>query len=146
MRTEYLVGTTLEPGFFRDEGGYHNEADWAARFPATLRFLFPPAPSAVLPVGPVGPSVLRQNAPNPFNPSTTIAFGLARQDAVLLRVFDVKGRPVKTLLDGDLYGESHHDTTWDGRDDADRDLPSGIYFYRLDAGEVAGVKRMVLRR
>ena len=83
---------------------------------------------------------LTQNYPNPFNPVTTIRFRLANAEAVTLRVFDALGREVATLLDGRPLSAGVHDI----RFDADG-LPSGVYLYRLEAGNAfARAKRMVL--
>ncbi len=82
--------------------------------------------------------------PNPFNPQTTIAFELGRRDAVSLRVFDVSGRLVRVLVDGEIYASGRHETVWNGRDDAGRQLASGAYFYRLEAGDFSETKRLVL--
>ena len=88
--------------------------------------------------------VLHAAAPNPFNPQTTIAFELPAHEAVSLRVFDVAGRLVKTMIDGEVYDQGHHEAVWNGRDDGGRQLASGTYFYRLETGEFSETKRMVL--
>jgi len=90
-------------------------------------------------------AALRQNAPNPFNPSTTITFSLAEGGAAELRVFDVRGRNLRVLAAGDLPA-GEHSVTWDGRDDDGRPVPSGIYFYKLRCGGFEGLQRMVLLR
>jgi len=82
--------------------------------------------------------------PNPFNPQTTIAFDLPGQATVSLRVFDVAGRLVKTLIGGEAYPSGRHETVWNGRDGVGRQMASGTYFYRLEAGEFQETKRMVL--
>jgi len=87
--------------------------------------------------------VLHQNAPNPFNPSTTIAFDLPQSGRARLVVFDVRGRQVRALVDGVLESGTHR-IVWDGRDGAGRRVGSGIYFYRLDAAQTASVRKMVL--
>jgi len=87
---------------------------------------------------------LRQNVPNPFNPSTTIAFEVPDGGAqVSLRVYDAAGRLVRTLVDG--YEPSGMRTmTWDGRDDEGRSMPSGIYFSRMTAPEFSEATKMIL--
>jgi len=88
---------------------------------------------------------LTQNVPNPFNPSTTIQFGLAAQGRMTISIYDVSGRLVRTLVDGPrsagLYKE-----TWDGRDSNGHAVASGVYFYRLRAGTFSETKKMVLTR
>jgi len=83
------------------------------------------------------------NYPNPFNPETVIRFGLAREDRVSIDVFSVKGQLVKTLVSG-VYGAGEHKVVWNGRDDLGRQVGSGVYFYRMCAGEYVGVKKMLL--
>jgi hypothetical protein len=86
---------------------------------------------------------LEQNSPNPFNPVTNIFFSISEKAEVRLHVYDVSGRLVKGLVDGwrepGVYSEA-----WDGRDDAGKQLPSGVYFYRLEAGKFVATKKMVL--
>ncbi len=94
------------------------------------------------PFEPMGQSTwlteLEQNYPNPFNPRTTISFALASESDVTLEVFDAAGRLVATLLDGSK-GVGRHTVDFD----ASR-LSSGVYFYRLRAGDFVQQKKMVL--
>lgn len=93
-----------------------------------------------------GPSGLLPPAPNPFNPATTInwfladAGGLARLD-----IHDTAGRRVRTLVDGWRESGAHR-TAWDGRDDAGRALPSGVYLCRLAAAGRVSSQRLVLAK
>lgn len=89
---------------------------------------------------------LHQNAPNPFNPRTAIAFTLGEAAPVTLRVYDVGGRLIATLLDGAEFGPGRHETTWDGRDGAGRAVAAGTYFYRIDAKGSSESRPMVLVR
>ncbi len=82
--------------------------------------------------------LLAQNVPNPFNPTTTISFDLPVESHVTLVVFDVAGRRVATLAD-EWRGAGPHSVRFDASS-----LSSGIYFYRLTAGNVVEQKRMVL--
>jgi len=86
---------------------------------------------------------LEQNVPNPFNPSTTIAFTLREAGEVTLAVYDATGRRVRTLVSGRREARSY-DVAWDGRDDAGTRVASGVYFYRLTAGSFTQTKKMVL--
>ena len=88
--------------------------------------------------------VLGQNIPNPFNPQTTIAFDLPSEMLVSLRVYDVSGRLVDVLVDGEMAQQGRNEVVWRGRDQAGRLLPSGTYFYRLEAGGFSETKRMML--
>ncbi|MCE5269711.1 T9SS type A sorting domain-containing protein [bacterium] len=88
-------------------------------------------------------SALYQNAPNPFNPSTCIRFSLEAAGMVRLEVFDLGGRRVATLDAGERAAGTYS-VEWDGRDERGRDLPAGVYLYRLSAGGTAITRKMVL--
>jgi C1A family cysteine protease len=88
---------------------------------------------------------LAQNFPNPFNPATTIAYELPDKCPVRLSVYDVAGRLVRVLVDGNIPA-GRHETAWDGTDRAGRTAASGIYFYRIDAGGTVITKKMALLR
>lgn len=105
-----------------------------------------PVPTGILPgAGPVT-FALRQNVPNPFNPATTIEYDVPRGGAdVTIAVFDVAGRLARTLVDG-FVAEGPQEVTWDGRNDAGRPLPSGLYFYRMTAAGFAETRKMVLMK
>src|SRR6185503_10415859 len=91
--------------------------------------------------GPAGR--LLQNRPNPFNPRTTIGFDLTRNGHVSLVVYDIQGRFVARLLDG-VATAGRNLVSWDGRDERGRSVSSGVYVYRLEAGELRASRRMVL--
>ncbi len=76
---------------------------------------------------------LRPGVPNPFRDETSIGFQIPSQDQVRLQVFDVQGRRVRTLIDGELEAGSHT-VQWDGRDERGRTAAAGLYFYRLQSG------------
>jgi len=86
---------------------------------------------------------LGQNYPNPFNPSTEISFSLPSASHVQLKVFNVLGQEVQTLADGHL-GAGQHVVTWNGKDAGGNQAASGVYFYRLDAGDVRETRKMML--
>lgn len=86
---------------------------------------------------------LEQNQPNPFNPSTRIVYHLAGDERVNLVVYDVSGKPVRTLVDRQQTAGSYN-VTWNGRDDRGRVSPTGVYFCRLTAGQFEQTRRMVL--
>jgi hypothetical protein len=88
---------------------------------------------------------LSQNYPNPFNPFTRMEFRLAARSHVLLRVYDVSGKPVRTLVD-EMRGVGAHSAVWDGNDDGGRPVASGVYVTRLVAeGKTAVCKNVLLR-
>ena len=89
---------------------------------------------------------LRANVPNPFNPSTTIAFDLPTPSSVTLRVHDLTGRVVRTLLDGASYGPGRHAVVWDGEGDAGRGVAAGLYLYRIETAAGSAARRMLLVR
>jgi hypothetical protein len=89
---------------------------------------------------------LDQNVPNPFNPVTTIGYSIPEEGRVALRVYDVTGRLVRTLVDGhQCAGVSQ--AIWRGNDNNGAPVASGVYFYRLSTeGEAAQTRKMVLLR
>jgi len=91
------------------------------------------------------PSVfeLSQNYPNPFNPTTVIRYSLSRRSSVEIRVFNVLGQEVKTLENG-LQSPGVYETTWDGTNRTGEKVASGIYFYRIKAGENVETRKMLL--
>ncbi len=90
---------------------------------------------------------LHQNEPNPFRGDTAIRFSLDRGEKVRLELFDVRGRLVRLLESGDeLRGEGDHQVIWDGRDNRGRPLPSGVYFYKLNAGGKQRARKAILMR
>ncbi len=88
--------------------------------------------------------ILHTASPNPFNPVTTIAFALPRQEAVTLRIFDLQGRLIRTLINHEARKEGRHAARWDGRDDTGRQAASGTYFYRLEAGNNTATGRLTM--
>lgn len=86
---------------------------------------------------------LAQNHPNPFNPSTRIAFSLAAPEPVSLKVFDMDGRLVRTLVEG-VQTAGDHETFWDGTDASGRRVASGTYLYRLQTAARVLSRTMVL--
>jgi hypothetical protein len=96
----------------------------------------------------VGPSVplvtaLEQNVPNPFSPETVIRFSLAERGHVSLKVYDVEGRPVRTLADGERAPD-RYEATWDSRGDDGGSVAPGVYFYKLEAPGYSRTMKMVL--
>lgn len=86
-----------------------------------------------------------QNHPNPFNPNTRIDFSLERSGPVEIAVFDVSGRRVATLHEGELGAGEHH-VNWDGRTDQGVAASSGVYLYVLDSPAGRLSRRMMLVR
>ncbi|MBW7996770.1 MAG: T9SS type A sorting domain-containing protein [Candidatus Glassbacteria bacterium] len=92
-------------------------------------------------------AALVQNYPNPFNPSTTIAYDIPDSETsgvkVQLRVFNVRGQVVKTLVDA-VKDAGHYVVQWDGNNDTGESVSSGVYFYRIKAGNFVSTRKMVL--
>jgi hypothetical protein len=86
---------------------------------------------------------LHQNYPNPFNPTTTLWFQISNHDRVILDIFDVGGKRVRRLVDSNLYPADYR-LSWNGRNDDGARVASGVYFYRLTAGDKSLTKKMVL--
>ena len=82
--------------------------------------------------------------PNPANPAATISFSLAQKGAVKLRIFDVSGRLVRTLVDEVLEAGEPHEVAWDGTSDSGRSVGSGVFFYQLDAPGYTSAKKLVI--
>ncbi len=81
--------------------------------------------------------------PNPFNPSTKLAFEMASAGHARLRVYDAAGRLVVTLVD-EHRSEGQHQVIWNGRDESGRMASTGVYLYRFDTGHFVETKRMTL--
>ena len=101
------------------------------------------APTAVLEQALPLATALAQNYPNPFNPETTIHFDLAGESGVSLRVFDMTGQVVRTLVRGSLPAGSYTEL-WDGRNEMGVKVGSGVYFYELQAGSFSSKRKMTL--
>lgn len=86
---------------------------------------------------------LEANYPNPFNPSTTIKYSLSATSNVKLVVYDVLGREVRTLVNGNMPAGSQS-VQWDGRDAKGNTVGSGVYFYKLTAGSFVSTKKMMM--
>lgn len=125
----------------RDEDGNVLDSVEAARARDVVTFV-PPAPSAQ-----PEDFALEQNYPNPFNPETRIEFSVpaGNRDLVRLRVYNLLGQVVRTLLQGPL-ASGRYAVTWDGRDDLGRLAASGVYLYTLEIGSRRISRRMTLLR
>ena len=86
---------------------------------------------------------LEQNYPNPFNPNTQISFTLSSPSTVRLDIFNITGQRVRTLVD-DRLEAGRHVVEWDGRSSDGRQVASGIYLYRMKAGDFVDAKKMTL--
>jgi hypothetical protein len=99
--------------------------------------VFPPNATLDLTIQPFSYS-LEPNYPNPFNPTTEIAYNLKAEGMVSIKVYDITGREVQTLING-LTSAGHHTVTFNGAS-----LPSGMYLCRMQAGDFVAVNKMLL--
>jgi hypothetical protein len=88
---------------------------------------------------------LNQNYPNPFNPTTIITFALPKSAFVSVKVYDVLGREVKTLLSDELSA-GNHAVEWRGDDNGGARASSGVYLYRITAADFVSTKKMILMK
>lgn len=88
---------------------------------------------------------LKQNYPNPFNPETTIQYELPRSASVKLRIYNLAGQRVATLVDEQQIPGAYS-VKWSGKDDFDRNVASGVYLYRLESKEFSQVGKLILLR
>ena len=88
-------------------------------------------------------NVTLSNYPNPFNPTTTISFSLPEDGNVELSIYNVKGQKVKTLTNEFLV-KGLHSIEWNGKDNNNKSVSSGIYFYKISAGKSTSMKKMLL--
>ncbi|MFA7057509.1 MAG: T9SS type A sorting domain-containing protein, partial [Candidatus Cloacimonadales bacterium] len=88
---------------------------------------------------------LLQNYPNPFNPETTIAFNVPNSGLVKLEVYNLKGQKVKTLINDNLIS-GKHSVVWNGRDNNNKHVASGVYFYRLKSDGNSQTNKMILMK
>lgn len=85
---------------------------------------------------------LAQNMPNPFNPATTISYEVPEAGAVKLVVYNLLGQQVRTLVNDNIEA-GYHTIAWDGADEFGRQVASGIYIYRMKAGDFNATRRMM---
>ncbi|MFC2085245.1 kelch repeat-containing protein [Bacteroidota bacterium] len=119
----------------------HSWGSWRAHLDNALEFFFPNYPSDVAEVKEIKTTfMLMQNYPNPFNPSTKIQYSIPKQSSVILKVFDVLGSEVATIVNKE-QPQGFYEVDFDGSN-----LSNGIYFYQLKAGDVLQTKKMILLR
>jgi hypothetical protein len=101
------------------------------------------APTGANNDSPAVPAALHPNHPNPFNPSTAIVYDIAQSGRVSLRIYDVRGRLVRTLVD-EFKSVGRHEAVWHGRNDSGESVSSGVYFVTMQAGVFSAVNKAVL--
>jgi hypothetical protein len=86
---------------------------------------------------------LGQNFPNPFNPTTQIKFSLPKESHVKIVVYNISGSVVATIVNGTM-STGYYTITWNGTNDGGEHVSSGVYLYRIQAGEFTAVRKMVM--
>lgn len=88
---------------------------------------------------------LMQNFPNPFNPETAISFRLSKPGNAILRIYNVDGQEIRVLTDGH-HQAGLHTFKWDSKDNQGAPVSSGVYLFRLQAGEFSQTRKMTILR
>ncbi len=86
-----------------------------------------------------------QSYPNPFNPETEIRFQLLKASHVVVKVFNLLGEEIRTLVEAESQA-GYHQVRWDGKDQNGNSVTSGVYLYQLQASNFSQVKKMILQR
>ena len=121
--SDYLYAATMSTGVYRSTISTTSVGEGANEQPSTYK--------------------LNQNYPNPFNPATTIAYQIPQTEFVTLKVYDILGREVATLVN-EAKPAGSYEVQFDSHSGEVRNLTSGIYFYQLNAGEYSDTKKMIL--
>lgn len=142
IRYSYVLTDFVAPGAdiyvaFRQHIG--NTAEEGGAFFLDLVEVAEQVTSVTMPDVSPGTFTLHQNYPNPFNPTTQIAFELPARAQVSVKVFDLRGQVVATLLDERSYPQGQHTIEFDASD-----LANGVYFYELQAAGAKVIRRMTL--
>ena len=90
-------------------------------------------------------NILSQNYPNPFNPETTIEYSLKEPGNICLEIYNIRGQKVRTLVN-EFKAVGYYNVIWEGTDDNDKNVASGIYFYQMKTKDYSTVKKMILLR
>jgi enterochelin esterase family protein len=118
----------------------HSWGSWRAHLDIALKYFFPITSDVKKEEIVPREFVLAQNFPNPFNPNTKIRYSIPHQSDVLIKVYDILGREVETLL-SEEKPSGIYEITWYAEN-----LPSGVYFYQIKAGDFVETKKMVLMK
>ncbi len=94
---------------------------------------------------PIYTTNLNSNYPNPFNPETTISYSVEKAGKVSIDVYNILGQKVKTLVN-DVKSQGNHTVVWNGQNDNNRNVASGVYFYKMRSGKFSKTKKMILMK
>ncbi|MCK5052603.1 MAG: T9SS type A sorting domain-containing protein [Candidatus Cloacimonetes bacterium] len=122
------------------------ETGWAVGYNGTIAHRFEPSsiPDEKILI-PSHEVTVHQNYPNPFNPTTTINYSLKENSKVSLNIYNIKGQKVKQLV-SDQFPSGQYSVIWNGTDDNNKSVSSGIYFYKLKSGDFEKTKKMLLMK
>jgi hypothetical protein len=87
---------------------------------------------------------LKQNYPNPFNPETTISYDLSGESVVTLKIYDISGQVIRSVVNNQAMSAGQYKSVWDGRDERGVKVASGVYFYQLQTENFIAKKKMTL--
>jgi len=120
------------------------DLDGTATRSSTVEMLLTPTNIAqqILPTA----NFLRQNFPNPFNPETTLSFDLKDDSVVTLKIYDMTGQVVRTLVNGQSFVAGAYQILWDAKNNNGQKVSSGVYLYQLKTGKFTSLKKMTLVR
>ena len=131
---EFMIGDLLPNGHYTT--GAYDRVDLMANVMGYFGKT-PPGPGTGTETDGLFTTRLDHARPNPFNPTTTIAYSLAGRSHVTIRVYDIAGRVVRTLVDGEAE-PGEHAVIWDGATDAGQRAASGVYFVRMEGADDDG--------
>lgn len=97
------------------------------------------------PFTPVAATELKGNYPNPFNPETTISYSVKEMTPVNIEIYNLKGQKVKTLL-SETKAAGNYNVVWNGTDNNNRPVSSGVYFFKMNAGKYSSTKKMIMMK
>jgi hypothetical protein len=142
---KYIINRTYECGIGGNRNFYVDDAYDAVGHPQRLWVSYYDICATDVPamIPKASPLDLGQNYPNPFNPTTTITFTAPSQGRVVLRIYDVQGKLVKTVLD-EVVQAGPVTARWDGTDVGGRKMSTGVYFYEVRIGSERASRKMVL--
>jgi len=141
-----LTGDTL---YVNDDTATNSGCSSSALNPVVVRMIMGVnPPTEITDIGGEKPQSFRleQNYPNPFNPNTIISYSLPQTSGINIIIYNMLGQKIRSLVDELNQSAGTYTTQWDGRDDAGKQVPSGIYIYRMWVGEFVQSRKMMLLR
>jgi len=89
------------------------------------------------------PFFLHRNYPNPFNPETTIEYSIKEDSRILIEIYNIKGQKVKTLIN-EFREAGYYSVIWNGKDNSNKQVASGLYFYRMKTANYNKMRKILL--